>query len=294
MRLFDKNREYRILPASLAQLRQNAASALVLCTDMPVCSHSGAVVRHTVFAMRRNGVTIRPQAIKWERYWFTSIHSLEERLFILGTQGSLEVKFMVSSETWMVHSGRVTTIRSCSSRTNQSSSLVFVDIVDGLSEFAKQIGHLVKINLSASQWLLPWARFHHLVRFIFFSDVRLRRDLSVLAIRRDFFGCKICETNGKSRDTSWNERLSPSIIYRSRHMTLCQCSMPLIWANETRDILTTISGEIGRRRLPHTHSGALHSKYSIIVRHHRKMFSLCHWIFDRPVARFDSSARNRG
>ena len=62
---FWKNLEYRIFPASSAQLWQNADSGLVLCTDMPVGSHSGAVVRHTVFVMRRNCVTMLPQSITW-------------------------------------------------------------------------------------------------------------------------------------------------------------------------------------------------------------------------------------
>ena len=65
MRLFRKNLEYRIFSANSAQLRQNARSTLVLCTDASLYSHFGAVVCHTVFAMRCNCVTNLPQSIIW-------------------------------------------------------------------------------------------------------------------------------------------------------------------------------------------------------------------------------------
>ena len=65
MRLFRKNLEYHIFSVNSAQLRQNARSALVLCTDASLYSHLGAVMRHTVFPMRCNCVTNLPQSITW-------------------------------------------------------------------------------------------------------------------------------------------------------------------------------------------------------------------------------------
>ena len=53
--------------------------ALVLCTVQPLFHNLSAVVRHTVFAMRRNCVTNLPQSITWE----TSSHCLVTQRFLL-------------------------------------------------------------------------------------------------------------------------------------------------------------------------------------------------------------------
>ena len=54
-----------IFKVAAAQLRQNTPSVTTLCTVAPLRHSLSAVVRHNVFALRRNCTTKSAQSITW-------------------------------------------------------------------------------------------------------------------------------------------------------------------------------------------------------------------------------------